>query len=136
MAGREGKVKQLESQSEQRRLSREELLHPEMFTKDVELGSLGGRTVVIRSISHKERVRIRTECKYGSPEFDEDKFTMKSIVESLVDPKLTESDLEQLAEQDASVIDELIVQIGLINMLGRTDDLKKESDPTPNLDLV
>lgn len=134
MAGREGKQQQLEAQAEQRRISKEELLRPELFEKEVEISSMGGKTVLIKAMSHRDRVRIRESCGFGTDDFDESKFTLLSIIESIVDPKISEDDLEALAAQDASVIDELVVQISVLNMLGRTDDLKKDSDATPNFD--
>jgi hypothetical protein len=135
MAGREGKLQDLESREEQRKLSKQELLRPRLIEEDVFVTSLGG-TVTLRSISHEARQRIREQCGFMTEKFDEDKFTMLSLVESIIDPQLTVEDIEELRKQDASVIDELVVQVSTLNMLGRTTDLKKESETTPSLDLV
>jgi len=57
-----------------------------------------------------------------------------SIIESIVDPKLTREDLEALREQDATIIDEFVVYISTINMMGRAENLKKESSPIQSSD--
>ncbi len=133
MAGREGKQKELEARGEQRRLSKAELLRPRIVEEDININSLGGK-VLVKSMSHEARLRIREQCGFNTPQFDEDRFTMLSIMESIIDPQLTEEDLVELRKQDANVIDEIIVQISMLNMLGRTEELKKESEPTQNSD--
>jgi len=135
MAGREGKLQDLSAREGQKRLSKADLLRPRLVEEDVEIVSLGG-TVRIKSISHEARQRIREESGFGTPSFDEDRFTMLSIIESITDPVLTEEDLGELRKQDASVIDELIVVISTLNLLGQTDNLKKESETTQNFDSV
>lgn len=122
-------VSQLQSQEQQRRLSKEELLQPRIVKQETFVESLGG-TVELKSLSHSERQRIRTEAGLGTPEWDEEKFTMLSIVYSVVDPDLSMSDLEALKEQNAAVIDELVTHITFLNMLGQAGELKKESSET------
>lgn len=133
--GREGKIHDLGAREEQRRLSKTELLRPRMVEEDVFIHSMGG-TVTLRSISHEARQRIRDQAGFMTQEFDEDKFTMLSIVESVIDPDLQEEDVEELRKQDASVIDELVLAVSTLNLLGRSEDLKKESETTTNLDSV
>lgn len=133
MAGREGKLQALSAREEQQRLSKEELLRPRHITETVFMNSLGGE-VVFQSMTHRVRKEIQDETKAGTPEFDDDLMTMLSIVESVVEPKLTRDDIEKLREQDASIIDEFSLHIATLNMFGRGEELKKESDETPNSD--
>ena len=124
-AGRESKLRDLSAREEQRRLSRDDLLRPRIIEKTQFIESLGGE-VVVRSLSHELRQRLREQSGAGGAEFDEDKFTMLIIVNSVVDPKLTESDIEELRKQDASVIDELSLHLTMLNMMGRTEELGKD----------
>lgn len=135
MANREGKLRDLSAREEQKRLTKEELLRPRRVTDEQYIAGLDG-TVMLRSISHAQRQELREKAGFGTDNFDEDVFTMLSIVESIVDPKITVEDLEALREQDATVIDELIVYISTLNMMGRSENLKKESDPIQSSDLV
>src|SRR5687768_12887522 len=82
----------------QRRLSREELLRPRIHTKEVEIESLGGK-VLLKSLSHGKRQEINARSRFGTEEFDAGTMTLLSILESVVEPKLTPEDIEQLAEQ-------------------------------------
>lgn len=125
-------VTQLQAKEQQRRLSKAELLQPRIVEKEVPLESMGGAVVVLKSLSHAERQMIRSEAGLGTPEWDEEKFTMLSIVTSLVDPKLEMSDLDDLKKQNAGVIDELVTQITFLNMLGQAGELKKESSEIPS----
>lgn len=133
MSGREARIHDLHSKEEQRRISKEELLRPRMVEEETQIDSLGG-TVVLRSMSHARRQDIRTATLLENGQMDEDRFTMLSIVACIKDPELTEEDITALREQDSTVVDELVLKIGLLNMLGRTDDLKKDSAPTQNSD--
>lgn len=135
MASREGKLRDLSAREEQRKLSKAELLRPRKVVEETFINSLGG-TITLQSLSHGRRQEIRQAAGFDTPEFDEDKFTMLSIVASIVDPEMTLDDLQALHDQDASVIDELIVKISVLNLLGRTEDLKKESEPIQSLDSV
>lgn len=135
MAGREGKLRDLSAREEQKRLTKEELLRPRRVIDDQYIAGLDG-TVSLQSISHRQRQELREKAGFGTDKFNDDEFTMLSIVESIIDPKLTIEDLEALRDQDATVIDELIVYISAINMMGRAESLKKESDPIQNLDSV
>lgn len=128
-SGREAKVHALQAMDEQRRLSKEELLRPRIIEEEQEIESLGG-TVVLRSLSHKQRQEIRQQSNFGKPEFDEELFTTLTIIESLVDPKLAAEDIEALRSQSAAVYDDLVMRISFLNLLGKTDDLKKDSSPT------
>lgn len=131
--GRGARLSALKAGQEQRRLSKEELLKPRIAEEDVFIAGLGG-TVRLRSISHGVRRDIRAASGFGTPEWDEDKMTMLSIVHSIIEPKLTEEDLVAFAEQDATVVDELIMRIGLLNMLGQVDELGKGSGRTESSD--
>lgn len=126
-------LKALKAREEQRRASKEDLLQPRIHEEEIYVHSLD-RTVLIRSISHAARQKIRNESGWGTADFDEDKFNMHAIVYSLVDPKLEESDIEDLQNQGINVVDELVTHITAHNMLGRTAELKKESKETQNSD--
>lgn len=135
MANREGKLRDLSAREEQRKLSKEELLRPRKVVEEQFIPGLGG-TVTLQSISHRQRQEFREASKFGTAEFDEDRFTLLSIVASVVDPALTLEDVEALKDQDATVIDELIVFISSLNMLGRSEELKKGSKPIKSSDSV
>lgn len=132
MAGNEQKLKALQGQEAQRRLSREELLRPRIVTQEETLETMGGLTVMLRSFTFEQRSQIKQECGAGTPQFDEDKFQLLSIVEALVDPTLTVQDLEELKKQNGEIIDELVMKITVLNLLGRSGELKKESEMIPS----
>lgn len=121
----------LSAREDQRHVSKEELLRPRKVTEEVEISGLDG-VVTIRSLSFTKRQEIQKKSKVGTEEFDSDFMTMLSIKESLVDPELTEEDLVKLKEQDASIIDELSVAISMLNLTGRSSELKKGSKKTQN----
>ena len=129
MAGSQARLKALQQQEAQQRLSKEQLLTPRQLEEDIHLESLGG-TVKIRSLSHAQRQDIQKGAMGESGEVDQDLMTMLSLVESIIEPKLTIEDIKALREQDASVIDELSIQIGSLNLMGRAGDLKKGSRKT------
>jgi hypothetical protein len=113
----------------QRRLSKAELLKPAIVEEAVYMESLGGE-VVIRSLSFSDRRRLNEETKAGTEEFDEENYQLKSIQYSLVDPELSAEEVEELKAQDGRVIDELIMAITMLNMVGSAKNLKKESSET------
>lgn len=127
--GKEAKIHSLESREEQHRLSKEELLRPRIVEEEQEVEALGG-TIVLRSLSHKQRQIIREKANFGKSDFDEELFTTLSIIDSIVDPKLSVEDIEALREQSAAVYDDLVMRVSFLNLLGKTDDLKKDSNPT------
>lgn len=129
--GKEAKLRALEAEGEQRRLSKEELLQPRIVEEEQEIEALGG-SIVLRSLSHKQRQEIRTKANFGKPDFNEELFTTLSIIESIVDPKLTEADIESLRELNVAVYDDLVMRVSLLNLLGKTEDLKKDSSLTQN----
>jgi len=127
--GKEAKIHALEAEGEQRRLSKEELLRPRIIEEEQEVESLGG-TIVLRSLSHRQRQIIREKANFGKADFNEELFTSLSIIDSIIDPKLTMEDLEALREQSAAVYDDLVMRVSILNLLGKTDDLKKDSKRT------
>ena len=131
--GRESHLKSLEAQESQRRLSKEEMLRARIVEKEEFIEGLGG-TVLLRSLSHEARQEIRTKSGFQTPNWDEDLFTSLGIVYSVIDPKLTEEDIAELRKQDSQIYDDLVLKITMLNMLGRTEELKKESSETPNSD--
>lgn len=131
MAGREGTLKALETQESQRRLSKEELLRPRIVERTEYIDGLGGE-IVVRSLSHAQRQEVHKRAGVGTPEFDDDLLTCLTIVESLVEPKIEESDLEALRQQDVTIFDEIVLKLTMLNMMGRTEELKKDSEETPN----
>lgn len=122
-------LKALEQQEQQRRLSKADLLQPKIVEEDVYIEKLGG-SVKIRSFTGEVRSRIRKESGFQTPEFDSDKMELLSIVYSIIEPELTKEDILELNKQDASILDDLSMKITMLNMLGQTEELKKESSPT------
>lgn len=133
MAGTQGKLRALEEQEEQRRLSKEELLRPRKLRQEVEIEGLGGK-VEIQTLSYQKRRELKAEAKAGTAEYDDDLFTLLVISESVVDPKLTRGDLEALGEQDGMVLDTLSVEVAKLNLMGKAEELKKDSSETSNSD--
>jgi hypothetical protein len=131
--GKAAHLQDLSQREAQHRLSKEELLTPRLTQREVEITGLGG-VVLIRSLSHARRQQLRQEAHFGQPEWDEEVFTNLTIIHSIVEPKLEVSDIAALREQDASVYDELVLQISWLNMLGRTEELKKDSEVMSNSD--
>jgi hypothetical protein len=131
--GREDKLKALEQQETQRRLSKEQFLKPQIHEDDVEIMSMGG-TVRLRSLSHRQRQDLRNRAHFGGPEYDDDLFTVLVMVNVIVDPPLTEADVEQLREQNSVVFDEIVTQISMFNLMTASGDLKKGSSETQNSD--
>jgi len=131
VSGEASKVAQLRAQEAQRRLSREELLSVHRIEKEIEIPELGG-VVVLQSLTHRERARIREESHVNTPEYDEDLLTLLSIVAACVSPKLEAADVEKLRDQDSAIIDVLSIEIGLMNMAGRGNQLGKDSKETTN----
>lgn len=133
MANKGGRQKELEAREQQRRLSKAELLRPHLAEKDVYISELDG-TVRIRSLSHKQRKELQEKAGFNTPEYDDDKMTMFGIIESVIDPQLTETDVEAFREQGSGIIDQLSMEISLLNMIGGSKELGEESSPTQNSD--
>jgi hypothetical protein len=133
VTGTSAKLKDLSAREEQRRLSKEELLRPRIIRRTEFIESLGGE-IVLQSLSHRQRQELHERAHVGKPDFDDDLLNSLTVVASIVDPKLEESDIEALREQDVTVYDEIVLKITMLNMLGRTDDLKKDSKGTLNSD--
>lgn len=127
------KLVDLQAREAQRRLSKEQLLTPRRVEVDVYLESLDG-TVRIRSLSHAQRQEIHEAGGVGTEKMDTDKINMLTIVASVVEPELTEADVEALRSQDVHIIDELTSTIGLLNLTGQAGELKKGSRKTRNSD--
>lgn len=126
MSGSANKVAQLRAQDEQRRLSREELLSVHRVEEEFFVKGLGG-TVMLQSLTHRERQEIRQKAQVGTPEYDESLLEMLSIVNAVKDPVLTLDDVEKLRDQDSTIIDELTLEISMMNMMGREQHLGKVS---------
>lgn len=118
-------VTDMRDRAAQRLISKEHLLTPHIVEKEVEIESLGG-TVKVRSLTHAQRQEIQQKSGFGDKDFDQNHMTLLSIVYALVEPQLTFEDVEQLKQQDYTVIDELSLQISMLNMVGRSEELKKE----------
>lgn len=127
----EAELKALSSQEDARRLSKEQVLTARIVEKPVFLQSLDGE-VVLRSLSHAKRQEFRERAKFGTPEYDDDLFTDLAIVYSFVDPELTEGDIQKFREQDTQVYDEIVLEVTKLNMLGRGEELGKDSSKTQN----
>lgn len=126
-------LQSLEASEQQRRLSRDDLLRSRIIEKQEYIHSLEGE-ITIRSMSVRTRREIRTKAGWGTPEFDEEVFNTWAIIYSVVDPKLTEEDVEAISEQEVAVFEEILLKLSLLNMLGRGEDLKKDSEPTESSD--
>lgn len=134
MPGSEAREKAVQAQAEQRRLSKEQLLRPQIREEDVHLISLGG-TVRVRSLSHRVRQELRQQAKFNTPEYDDDLFTALVIAHSIIDPQFTVEDVEQFKDQNFVVWDEIITQLSMFNLLDAAGgELKKGSSETPNSD--
>jgi hypothetical protein len=134
MAGSEAQEKAVQAQAEQRRLSKAELLRPQIREEDVYLVSLGG-TVRVRSLSHRVRQDLRQQAKFGGPDYDDDLFTELVIIHSIVDPQFTLEEVEQFKDQNFVVWDEIITQLSMFNLLDAAGgELKKGSSASPNSD--
>jgi hypothetical protein len=134
MAGSEAREQAVEAQAEQRRLSKEQLLRPQIREEDIHLISLGG-TVRVRSLSHRVRQDLRQRAKFNTPDYNDDLFTELVIIHSIVDPQLTLEEVEQFRDQNFAVWDEIITQLSMFNLLDAAGgELKKGSSETPNSD--
>lgn len=132
--GSEARQKALEAQAEQRRLSKADLLRPQIREEDIPLISLGG-TVRVRSLSHQVRQELRQKAKFNTPEYDDDLFTELVIQHSIIDPGFTYDEIVQFREQNFVVWDEIITQLSMFNLLDAAGgELKKDSSETPNSD--
>lgn len=133
MRGREARMKAVEAQQEQRRLSREQFLEPRIREDEVDVAGLGG-SVLLRGMTHGLRNDLRNQAKYGTPEYDDDLFTRLVMVHTIVDPQLTMEDVDALKDQDSVVFDELVLHINIFSLAGAAEALKKGSRQTPNED--
>jgi hypothetical protein len=124
MTGKAQHLKALEQKEAQRRLSKEEILHARIFEKTVDVKSLGGE-VVLRSLSHRKRQEMRSLCLKDG-EWDEEKFNDLVMAASFVEPEMTLEDIDTLKDSSSTVWDELTMHITMLNMLGQTEDLKKD----------
>lgn len=140
-------LKLLETQNEQRRLSREQLLAPRQYQEEMEIIGLGG-TVIAKSLTNKDRQEIRAmstgiwkedgtfEVRAASDGGvqDDERFKLLAICRSIIDPLLTFEDASLLNEQDAGVIDEIELKLSTMNLMGKASEAKKESKETPSSD--
>ena len=134
MAGSEAQGKAVQAQAEQRRLSKEQLLRPQIREEDMPLLSLGG-SIRVRSLTHRVRQDLRQQAKFNTPEYDDDLFTQLVIVHSIIDPQLTIEEVEQFKDQNFVVWDEIITQLSMFNLLDVAGgELKKGSSETQNSD--
>ena len=134
MGGSEAQEKAVQAQAEQRRLSKEQMLRPQIREDDIPLLSLGG-TVRIRSLTHRTRQELRQQAKFQTPEYDDDLFTALIIQHSVIDPQFTIDEVEQFKDQNFVVWDELITQLSMFNLLDAAGgELKKGSSETQNSD--
>lgn len=133
MSGNAAKVAQLQARDQAKRLSREDLLTIRKREEEVELASFGGDTVIIRTLTARERREFREMAGYGSEEWDEDYFTALCVAASMVEPKLELEDAKVLMEQESALWDELTLNVNLINIPGAklgVKDLGKDSKTT------
>jgi hypothetical protein len=134
MAGSEAQEKAVQAQAEQRRLSKDQLLRPQIREEDVHLISLGGM-IRVRSLSHRVRQDIRQQAKFNTPDYDDDLFTELVIVNSIIDPQFTLEEVEQFKDQNFVVWDEIITQLSMFNLLDAAGgELKKGSSENQNSD--
>lgn len=129
MSGSQPKINDLKAREEQHRLSKAELLQPRVIERDEYIDALGG-IVRLRSLTHRARSEIRDKSGFGTDKWDEDRFTTLGIIYSIVEPELTEEDIEELRGIDANAYDEMVMKISLLNMLGQQEELGKDSSET------
>jgi hypothetical protein len=134
MGGSEAQEKAVQAQAEQRRLSKEQMLRPQIREEEIPLLSLGG-TILVRSMSHRTRSELRQQAKFQTPEYDDDLFTELVIINSIIDPQFTLEEVQQFKDQNFVVWDEIITQLSMFNLLDAAGgELKKGSSETQNSD--
>jgi len=136
VSGNQAKVQELRQQEEQRRLSREDMLSARILEESYFIEALGG-TVLIKSLSLRERTTIRKAAKANTPEFDEELLEVLSIIYSVKDPALTEEDVDAIRDMDSNIIDELNLHISIMNMAGYSGKDSREMEnfdsPSPSV---
>lgn len=137
MTGSAARVAQLNQAEEQRRVSREDLITVHFREEEVEIAAFDGALITLRSMTTRRRRELRDRAGFGSDEWDDDLFTALCVVECIVDPALTEADVQAIMDQDVGLWDELTLHVSLINMPSQrktVKDLGKDSSPTENSD--
>lgn len=125
--GNEADKAQLRVADGQRRMATRDMLltlHRQRKTEFIE--SLGADVSFV-SMGAKDRDRIEKGTGYGTDQFDRTKYTVLSLVQCIEEPQLTEADLEQFANQDIRIIDELVLQVTLLNMVGGDPEEAKKA---------
>lgn len=139
MSGNAAAKAQLQVAAEQRRASREDLFSGKVRYDEPFIESLGA-TVKIKSLTGRERRVIYEKCGFNhmtQVADDPELMTRLTIMTCLVDPKVTEEDLEDLLDQDIQILDELSVRCTIHNLPAGaegSDELeagKDDSSPTP-----
>jgi hypothetical protein len=118
---------QLRVANEQRQMATRDMLLTLHRTRKVEFIETLGAHVAFVSMGASTRDRIEKECGVGTEEFDRTKYTTMALVECIEDPKLTEADLQALADQDLRIIDELVMQVTLLNVIGGDPEEAKKA---------
>jgi hypothetical protein len=110
----------------QRRMATRDMLLGLHRQRKVEFIESLGAEVALISMGARDRDRIEKLSGYGTDEFDRTKHVMMSLITCIEEPKLTEDDIEALAEQDIRIIDELIMHITLLNIVGGDPETAKK----------
>lgn len=108
------------------RLTREAILKAVDFTeKEVEVKEWGG-TVLIRSLSVRDRAIIAERCTNPDGSKDMTRFDVATIIQGVKEPKLEAGDIEALQEKNGVAVDLLSNAIWALSGL-RADAAKNES---------
>jgi hypothetical protein len=111
-----------QAQQKLARLSREQFITPHVKEEEFELEGFG--TVLLRNLTVKQRRKVNELAKVAQDGYDPVRHTLIGIKFCMIDPQLTLEDLEELEEQDATIIDRLDAKIGQMNNVGAAPDMQ------------
>lgn len=129
----DAEVRQLEVAEGQRMISREALLRPKILEEEVYIPALDG-FIKVRTMNVEARDRINKASKFGTATFDAALYTLLCIAHCVIEPQLSESDVEALRKQDIRIIDQIEGQLTSLHLTGEAVQLKKGSAKTTNSD--
>lgn len=127
----QGKLKDVSDKDAQRRLSKQEILTARVRTEPYFIPALGGE-VVLRSLTRAQVEDIQTRSNWGKDEFDENLYQALSVVYAMADPEMSLADVDSIRGLENAVFQELVLEITMMNMVGRGEETKKDSEPTPS----
>lgn len=106
------------------RLSLDQILSaPDLPEREVEVPEWGG-SVKVRSLTKAAQEHLRKSAK-SADGVDEEKLQMLLIVHCVVDPPMTEADIESLRKKSAAAINRL--GLAIAEVCGFSGDAQKEA---------